>query len=345
MSKWFTSINLLWAVFIINACTAQRLVKDSEQFIFNEAPFAQCHASTIVELPGGNVHAAWFGGAYEGNDSVVICTATCIDGKWTPPVAIADGRVGDSIRYACWNPVLFYTNDKVLHLYYNLGPNPRAWWGMEKTSFDNGLTWSAAKKLPDNILGPIKNKPIQLKSGALISASSVELNENIWRAHIERSTDNGKNWIKIPIDHRDSFNAIQPAILQYKGGRLQLLCRSKEGVITQSWSEDEGLNWSPMTRTNIINPNSGIDAVSLQDGTQLLVYNPDVPGKDWFNGRGKLYLAQSSDGINWKDIAVLENGDKEEYSYPAIIQTTNGDVHITYTYNRKKIKHIKFKYM
>ncbi len=345
MSNVLKSVILLCStVLLFVSCKQKQLTKVEEQFIFNEAPFAQCHASTIVALPDGTIQAAWFGGPYEGNDSVAIWSSVYKGNKWTTPVIIADGVESDSVRYACWNPVLFQTSDKILHLYYNLGLNPREWWGMEKVSTDNGQTWSAAKRLPAGVLGPIKNKPVQVKNNIIVSPSSVELNENIWRAHIERSTDNGKTWTIIPINHIDSFNAIQPSVLQHKNGQLQLLCRSKEGVITQSWSKDDGLTWSPMSRTSVINPNSGIDAVTLKDGTHLLVYNPDVPGKDWFNGRDKLYLAQSSDGINWKDIAVLEDGDKEEYSYPAIIQAPNGDAHITYTYNRKKIKHVVFKY-
>jgi predicted neuraminidase len=78
----------------------------------------------------------------------------------------------------------------------------------------------------------------------------------------------------------------------------------------------------------------------LKNGTQLLVYNPALPGKDWFNGRGKLRVAQSKDGVAWHDVAVLEDGTAEEYSYPAIIQAQDEQVHITYTYNRQNIKHV-----
>jgi alpha-L-fucosidase len=78
----------------------------------------------------------------------------------------------------------------------------------------------------------------------------------------------------------------------------------------------------------------------LKNGLQLIVYNPDLPGKDWFNGRSRLRVAASRDGVQWEDILVLEDGTKEEFSYPAIIQTRDGLVHITYTYDRKNIKHV-----
>ena len=121
---------------------------------------------------------------------------------------------------------------------------------------------------------------------------------------------------------------------------MQLLSRSKQGRIVESWSTDGGASWSPLAQTNLLNPNSGTDAVTLKNGTQLLVYNPAVPGKDWFNGRSQLRVAQSADGVAWHDVATLENGTTEEYSYPAIIEGQDGQVHITYTYNRQNIKHV-----
>ncbi len=121
---------------------------------------------------------------------------------------------------------------------------------------------------------------------------------------------------------------------------MQILCRSKQGNVIQSWSNDDGKTWSALSKTTLPNPNSGIDAVTLKDGLQLIVYNPDAPGKEWSNGRSKLRMAMSTDGENWQDVMELEHGTTEEYSYPAIIQTPDGLIHITYTYDRKNIKHV-----
>ncbi len=73
---------------------------------------------------------------------------------------------------------------------------------------------------------------------------------------------------------------------------------------------------------------------------RILVYNPTTSGKEWSNGRAKLNVAMSKDGKQWTEIAVLENGTSEEYSYPAVIQASDGKVHITYTYNRRNVKHV-----
>jgi len=313
--------------------------KVKEELIFENPPFAQCHASTILELSPGRHMVAYFAGTREGHKDVGIWISLVEKGKWQKPFLIADGIINDTLRYPTWNPVLFKANEGKVFLFYKVGPSPMDWWGMVKTSMDNGKTWSAPVRLPNGVLGPIKNKPVQLADGTILSPSSTETKES-WKVHIERSTDLGATWELIPIEPVGEFNVIQPSILNYGNNRLQILCRSKHDRVVKAFSEDNGKTWGPLTTTEVLNPNSGTDAVTLKDGLQLLVYNPTTRGKQWSNGRGKLNVAVSRDGKTWNDIAVLENGDEEEYSYPAVIQASDGKVHITYTYNRKNVKHV-----
>ena len=92
--------------------------------------------------------------------------------------------------------------------------------------------------------------------------------------HFEVSRDAGATWEKIgPVGKGPAFDAIQPSILFHKDGALQALCRTKQGVIAQTWSKDSGKTWSALTAIDLPNPNSGTDAVTLADGRQLLVYN------------------------------------------------------------------------
>ena len=335
------SIASLTAILLVTlSCNAQDTwKKTSAEFIFTNPPFNGCHASTLVSLSHNKILAAWFGGSHEGAKDVCIWISQRENGKWTAPVLVATGIINDTLRYPTWNPVLFKDRSGILHLYYKVGPSPREWWGMEMNSNDDGLTWSRPVRLAEGILGPIKNKPIQLKDGTILSGSSIETTQK-WMVHMERSEDNGITWNNIPVDHAALFNVIQPTIVTHKDGRLQILCRSKEGAVVQAWSSDNGKTWSKLTKTSLLNPNSGVDAVTLQNGQQLIVYNPDLPGKEWFNGRANLNVAISDDGIQWKDIAILENGKEEEFSYPAVIQTSDGKVHITYTFDRKNIKYV-----
>ena len=113
--------------------------------------------------------------------------------------------------------------------------------------------------------------------------------------------------------------------------------RSQQDTIMSITTMDGGTHWSNLTKTNLPNPNSGIDAVTLKNGKHILVYNPTTKkGLD----RGELVIAISPEGKNWKTIHTLEKEEGAEFSYPAVIQSKDGFIHITYTWKRKKIKHI-----
>lgn len=335
-------VALFYAVILVSfpSFAQQSWKKVKEELLFDNAPFQQCHASSIVETQSGKKIAAWFGGSHEGSKDVCIWLSENKDGKWSIPVIVANSKVSDTLFVPLWNPVLFSDKRGRLFLFYKAGSSPRTWWGMVKTSEDEGQTWSEPRRLPDGILGPIKNKPVELKDGSILSPSSTETDKK-WSVHLELSKDRGETWEVIPIDPESKFDVIQPSILFYPNHCLQLVCRSKQGNVIAAWSKDGGKTWGKLVPTALLNPNSGTDAVTLKDGRQLIVYNPSIPGKEWFNGRYKLNVALSKDGQKWTDILVLENGDtKKEFSYPAVIQSKDGKVHITYTYDRKSIKHV-----
>ena len=303
----------------------------SSGFIYESAPFPSCHASTLLETDRG-ILASWFGGSYERHPDVSIYTSLLSNGKWSIPEMVADGVENKDFRNPTWNPVLYKSPAGKIFLFYKEGPNPREWWGLYKTSKDEGKTWSKAIQIPPGMLGPVKNKAVLLKDGTLLHPSSFETN-GIWSMHVETTTSEVENWKKIDIDN-GPLHAIQPTILQYPNGKIQLLARTQEDVIGTTWSTDSGKTWSTMNATNLVNNNSGIDAVTLKNGMQLLVCNPI---KD---GRNKLSLLMSMDGVNWEEVYVLEDQPKGEFSYPAIIQAKDGSIHLTYTYNREKIKYV-----
>lgn len=311
----------------------------TSEMILHAPPFKQCHTSTLTELGDGSLLVAFFGGSAEGAKDVKIWGAREINGHWSDPFVLADGKVNDGIVYACWNPVLFRSKAGILYLFYKIGKNPREWFGMMKTSSNDGRTWSDAINLPSGYLGPIKNKPLELSDDRLLCGSSVETLTR-WSTHMEIWDMSRGVWSKIPIDTASGFQAIQPTILAHSATRYQILCRTKQNVVASAISEDSGLSWTKLDSTQLPNPNSGIDGIKLDNGIFLLVFNPLTSGKEWFNGRNQLHLGSSSDGINWKDILVLENHPDGEYSYPAIIQTSDKKIHITYTFNRINIKHV-----
>ena len=330
---------------IISEVNAQiKLHKVSEKMVYVSPPFKECHASTIVEVEKNRFLIAAFGGSKEGNKDVSIWLSRSLDNNWLKPKMIDTGTSSDGIDYPCWNPVLFKSRSGKLTLFYKVGPSPREWWGMYKTSSDNGNNWSSSTRLPNGILGPIKNKPIQLENGTIISPSSTEIkNEEglSWKIHVEMSDDDGANWKKIPIDQKTKFDVIQPSVLIHDEGRLQLLCRSRNNSLMQAYSNDNGLKWGKVTRTKLPNPNSGTDAITMKNGYHLLVYNPLKNGGD---DRKKLSVAVSKNGIDWEDQIILEEKKGFEFSYPAVIESIDGKIHISYTYDRKNIKHVILTY-
>jgi predicted neuraminidase len=311
-------------------------------FIFDTAPFASCHASTIVELRNGDLLAAWFGGSGEGHPDVAIWNSRLSQGRWSTPTVLA--REPDIATY---NPVFFYTNDGKLWLYYKFGPHPDRWAAARRSSLDNGETWSATEHLPAGLYGPIRAKPLVLNDGTVVSGTSVEA-YGTWACWIERSTDNGQTFRRIgpiavpgpsvPVLSGKPYGIIQPSVVSLGGARLRFYARSTAqiGKICIADSIDNGLTWTPAHPIDVPNPNSGIDAVSLRDGRIVLVYNNTV------TGRSPLNLAVSHDGEHFRMFYTLENEPGAEFSYPAMIQGQNGDLLITYTWKRRKIRYVRF---
>jgi predicted neuraminidase len=314
------------------------------EFICEQSPTPASHASTIIETTQGLV-AAWFGGKRERAPDVGIWLARHDGNRWSAPERVATGRMRDGTPCPCWNPVLFQPRGGPLMLFFKAGAREPEWWGEVQTSTNGGQTWSAPRRLPDGILGPIKNKPVQLADGPIISPSSTEAfrqepnskRVDFWQAHLELSTDGGQAWTKVgPLADPGKANVIQPTVLVHDDGRVQILCRSLVGRIQEAWSSDQGRTWSAIAPTELPNPDSGIDAVKLKDGRFLLVYNhSDKHGPD----RQVLNVAVSSDGRRWDAALVLEN-EAGEFSYPAVIQAADGLVHVTYTWHRQRIKHV-----
>ncbi len=327
------------APFLLAAAMTMAGTPPSE-FIFTDAPFASAHASNLVQLRNGDLFATWFGGSGEGKPDVAIWSARRHDGHWSAPAVLVREP-----NIACFNPVVFYAGDGRLWFYYKFGPFPSDWTAGRRFSGDDGQSWSPVEHLPAGLYGPIRTKPLVMTDGTIVSGTSVE-SYSSWACWIERSTDNGKSWTRIgpiasprppngiaPPGMHDPYGLIQPSVIQLEGKHLRLYMRATKqiGHICIADSFDAGLSWSAATPLDVPNPNSGIDAVKLGDGRILLAYN------DSGSARTPLNLAVSRDGEHFRPFAVLEQG-PGEFSYPSIIQLANGEVAVSYTWNRKRIR-------
>ncbi len=320
------------------ACPDRGPAVKSCEFIFEVAPSSMSHASTIVETKRGLL-AAWFGGSHEGAADVVIWSARKEGAPWSRPTVVARGEQSGGEQLPTWNPVLFRSRSGLLMLFYKVGPNPSSWWGMVMSSRDEGVSWTKPRRLADDILGPIKNKPIQLDDGTILAPSSTE--DHGWHVDIESSADDGENWRSGGPLNSDDLLVIQPTLIDHGDGKIQMLVRNRRRLanepqrIMQSWSDDRGRTWRSFTPSPLPNPDSGIDAVGLRDGTAVLVFN------DTATGRSPLTVAISRDqGTSWTRALELENEVGQEFSYPAIIEDSEGMIQITYTWKRQKIRHV-----
>lgn len=324
-------------------------------YVFDHAIFSSCHASTIAETPEGDLVVACFGGSYEGCEDVCIWVSRLPKGdfEWGTPFIAADGILNDSIRKACYNPVLQQMPNGELWLFFKIGSCVADWTGWLTKSRDGGRTWSKREPLPEGFLGPTKNKPLLL-GDRLLCPSSTE--KDGWRIHFEILDLKTGQWHKTgPIKGAKALTTmdkgkrgarpqeimcIQPTLLQMADGSIKALCRTKNGRIATTTSHDGGETWSEVTLTNLPNNNSGIDAVTLRDGRHVLAYNPvSVKAGKETGPRTPLALAISDDGENWHNMTETKTDTPPdgELSYPAIIQGANGHLYLTYTYLRQRI--------
>lgn len=313
----------------------ERIVRE---FVFEEdLPFAACHASSIARLSNGGFLAAWFAGTKEGAEDVSIWISLRSAGVWSKPI-----RMERACGEAHWNPVLFVSpQDGSIHLYFKTGKRVYDWVTRESVSRDEGRNWSKAVRVgdgKDQPFGPVKNKPIVLRSGVWLAPNSVEIQESRdvckWNARVDISRDEGKTWSHgalLDIGRISGWGVIQPALWESGPDRVHMLLRSRCGFVCYSESRDGGISWSPAQATELPATDSGLDVARLDDGTIAAVCNPSQS-----EARSPLSVFLSFDnGRTWTRKLDIETGDGE-FSYPSIIPTRSG-MAIVYTWKRKRI--------
>ena len=296
------------------------------KLIMEKCPTDMCHASTLLKIGPDRFLAAWFGGTKEGNGDVAIWFTRGNEEHFEEPKILAQSEE------AHWNPVLFRVDEKKIIIFYKVGNEISKWRTMYRVSEDNGETFGEEKELvpgDQGGRGPVRNKPIRLKSGRILAPGSTE--QGIWKAFVDRSDDDGKTWNKsqeveisqleyksgertvgkddssIPVSEQSFYGrgVIQPTLWESIPDQVHMLLRSTEGMIYRSDSKDGGDTWTEAYATELPNNNSGIDMIRSKDGKLFLVYNP--VGVNW-GDRTPISLAVSKDdGKSWEKIRVRAN--------------------------------------
>jgi len=297
---------------------------------FSGGPFEECHAPTIAEAEGGDLLVSFFAGTEEGGKDVSIWLTAYNDGRWSP-----QRRIAWDEDAPCWNPVLFKDARSAIHLFYKVGFSPETWTGARMISRDGGESWSEPEHFPAGILGPTKNKPLTMSNGEVICGTSVE-SYKAWACWAEVFDE--RTWRRFgPIYHEGAAKGvIQPSVVELTQGRLKMFMRSTQAIgrVCTAESYNHGRTWGKVRATVLPNPNSGIDVVRLSTGPIIIAYNDSTVH------RTPLSLAASFDeGETWAKLLDLET-EEGEFSYPSLIQSMDGDLHIAYTWRRKTINHV-----
>ncbi len=130
---------------------------------------------------------------------------------------------------------------------------------------------------------------------------------------------------------------IQPSIARKSDGTLVAYMRDNGPApkrLHSSSSQDNGMTWTGVRDSKLPNPGSGADMVTLRNGHWVLAYN------DTEEGRHSLAVALSEDeGKKWPHVRHLEQGPADgsslSASYPSIIQSADGDLHVVYSYRSR----------
>ncbi|MFO1021497.1 MAG: exo-alpha-sialidase [Planctomycetales bacterium] len=297
---------------------------------------AAYHCSTLTQAANGDLLCLWYGGSYESADDESLFLARLKPGtrEWSKPQ-----RLISNPTQPPGNGIMFVDGLKRLWLVWARLESPRPigrgkGWNhcrlMYRTSADHGETWTDDKPLlQEGIWGVPRNNPLVLKSGKILLPVEAIIGKDEGSVFLGTS-DNGQTWETSSLLE----NGSQPVLAQRADGSVLSLMRAAP-KITQSESRDEGRTWTKAVPTTVNNPDSGISMTRLKNGHLILVYN-DSPDE-----RTPLNIVRSiDDGKTWEKPLALESN-PGEYSYPCVIQTDDGKIHITYTFRRYGIKHVQ----
>jgi len=309
----------------------------SSELVFEQIADAPAHhCSTLCEAANGDLLCLWYGGSYESADDQVLFLSRRVAGErsWTEPQVLVQG-----FPQPPGNGVIFRDTRDQLWVVWARMESTRpirrgSGWGrcqlMYRISNDHGQSWSEDRRLFDETLWSVpRNPPVTLSDGTLLLPVEGSL-EGVEGSHFLSLGPGAEGWQRAGFTSGGS----QPAVIERGDGTLLALMRHSR-FITQIESRDGGRTWTGAASTELKNPNAGISMTKLANDHVVLVFN------DSQTRRTPLSIARSlDDGKTWEQPLQLESN-PGEYSYPCVIQTADGKIHISYTYRRYAIKHVE----
>lgn len=304
------------------------------EFVVPERTFPANHASTLAELPKGELLSCWFAGSEEAAADVqIVCSRRPNAGAWSAPfIAVAKGEGGKFVG----NPSLLVDDEGTIWLFYEAvryGGHSGAFIDY-KTSFDNGVTWSVPKRLVGSFgnFGHLpRNRALRISANRFLLPVYREFLNHygyVFDLILRQGKIQSQARYRIPGEGH-----LQPALVRLSANTVGAYLRKKHtGHVLFSSLDLTTKVWSAPRATNLPNPDAAVDALRVGDKIYL-AYN------DSFTGRSPLSLAVSDDGLTFKKIWDFETG-PGSFAYPCLLPTTDGALHLTYSYNRTTIAHL-----
>jgi predicted neuraminidase len=289
------------------------------------------HASSIVELPDGELFAVWYAPLKCGTNAVIWSSRRPVGSdRWTAP-SILHYNPG----YSNKNPVLYLGSDNKLFLFWAI---EERWFKLVKntvrlkTSDDLGRTWGEARDVSGLSWFLTRTHPIRLHNGDIILPVYSDLSAS---SAVAISKDGGLTW-KGP-KYILFFFGIQPTIIERSDLSLFTLmrCGMTPRLAWQATSNDSGKSWRDREYSNLNNPGTSLEMIKLNNGHVVLAFN------DSKKDLKRLLLALSYDeGRTWPYKRAIEFETESPNTYPSLMQDRYGLIHLLYSYNgRKSIAH------
>jgi predicted neuraminidase len=331
---------------------------------FLERLFPSSHAANLLKLQSGDLLCFWFSGTQEGESNVAIVMSRLVKGseQWAKTVEI-DHQSGKSFQ----NPVAFQTADGRIWLLHTSQPPKQ---GQAKAevlylmSDDGGQTWASPRPLFKQPGSFIRQPPVLISNKAWLLPMYYTPGHSITNgaesdySAVKITSDGGKRWRECKVP--GSNGLVQQSIIKLGTGRFLGFFRSRYADFIYKSTSEDGCNWTVPTPSHMPNNNSSIQSTILRDGSLIIAFNNSSAGttrnKTGASVRSPLSIALSQNGGDtWPWIRDIETGSserrsesqgdggmEEEYSYPSLLQDSDGKIDVAYTYNRVAIKIVRF---
>jgi predicted neuraminidase len=314
----------------------------------------EVHSATAVELNNGDIRVFWYGGKREGSKDTSIYSRVLnkSDNRWSDIDEIMTRQmvIRDTHRYIrkLGNPVAVVNGDELWLFFVSVSVG--GWAGSSinlSVSKDNGTTWGPVKRLISspfmNISTLVKNAPLLTENGDVMLPAYHEFLGKF--AELLQLDGSGNVSNKYRISH--GREAIQPVLLPVDATHAIAFMRNtsatQAGELWFSRSRGQLGDWAPLEALSLPNPDAAVSVVQLNTTEELLlVFNNHPSERDDISMAYRADTAAAWQLIHQFETTVDTKKEHNPYSYPFLLQTRDGNFHLSYTWKRKHIKHVYF---